>query len=159
MNLFITSPDPYQCAKYLADHRDWRRLNKQILECAQILSTNAHVLGRPDLAPYKPTHENHPVTKWVRETRLNSFWTIRFIKELHYFYQNKFNREHKTITLHLNKLIQAASLPQVMKETPFYNCSGFDTGDVFEDYKLCLKKKWEEDEIKKSSKKDTLNQK
>jgi hypothetical protein len=28
-----------------------------------------------------------------------------------------------------------------------FNCSGFDTGDVFEDYRLCMKRKWETDSM------------
>lgn len=73
MNIFFTSSNPYTCAIALDD----KRLNKMILETAQLLSGAVHAFieaGDNKLTPeqhsvlYKRTHFNHPSAKFARST-------------------------------------------------------------------------------------------
>lgn len=67
MQIFATHSDPIYCALVLDD----KRLNKQVLECAQILST----IFPTAPGAYKPTHAHHPITKWARR---NASWVYRY---------------------------------------------------------------------------------
>ncbi len=68
MNIFALDTDPVTCAQYHCD----KHVIKMILESVQMLSTTCSILGAE--APYKPTHANHPCTKWVRESWENFGW-------------------------------------------------------------------------------------
>lgn len=87
MNIFILNTDPMQAAR---DHAD-KHVPKMILESAQMLST---VLG----GPYKPTHANHPCTKWVAESRQNAEWLYLLANALNHEYRSRFghDRNHKS---------------------------------------------------------------
>lgn len=74
MQLFFTDPDPVACAKHLDDSR----VNKILMESAQIICTVLHGDGHKNL-PMKPTHANHPVTLWVSE----KFSHLNWVKEYH----------------------------------------------------------------------------
>jgi hypothetical protein len=77
MNIFVLDPDPAIAASYHCD----QHLHKMILESAQILST---VLSnqRNIQGLYKPTHSNHPCTKWAARTVANALWIIELATEL-----------------------------------------------------------------------------
>lgn len=142
MQIFAVDVSPYNSALYLKEHGDYKRIIKMILESAQMLSTNAHVLGYHELGPYKPTHKNHPCTKWARETRGNANWLLRYMVHLSIMYTDKYHREHKTIREHLGVLALAVKKVPEGELTPFANCSGGDSGDVCTDYKDLLYRKW-----------------
>ena len=86
MNIFVLDEDPRLAAKYHCDQH-----MKMILESAQMLST---VLG----GPYKPTHKNHPCTKWVAESWSNAMWLWQLTKYLNEEYKHRFNhtKDHKS---------------------------------------------------------------
>lgn len=86
MNIFVLDYDPVLAAKYHCDKH-----MKMILESAQMLST---VLG----GPYRPTHKNHPCTKWVAESRSNAKWLWYMADALNCEYMDRFNHErnHKS---------------------------------------------------------------
>ena len=71
MNMFILDSDPVKAAQLNCD----AHCSKIILEIAQCLSTNFNLQGIE--APYKTSHQNHPVTKWMRESRANFDWTVK----------------------------------------------------------------------------------
>lgn len=87
MNIFILDQDPARAARYHAD----KHVPKMILESAQMLST---ALGQG----YKPTHKNHPCTKWVRESRDNAEWLYEMAGYLNVEYKKRFrhNVNHKS---------------------------------------------------------------
>lgn len=87
MNIFILDESPYLSAKYHCD----KHVPKMILESAQMLST---VLD----GPYKPTHKNHPCTKWVAESWSNAMWLWQLTKYLNEEYKHRFNhmKDHKS---------------------------------------------------------------
>ena len=84
MNIFVTSPDPVECARVLPD----KHIVKMPLECCQMLSIVAsekwgHGFGdlpKADGKPYKTekgAFRNHPCTIWANEFVLNWRWLIR----------------------------------------------------------------------------------
>ena len=107
-----------------ATHLDDTRLNKMILETAQILSTNNYLLNL-SYKPYKLTHQNHPCTVWARQSAANTLWLIDYLYALCTEYKHRFNKEHKT-SQHILPFYQAlyAADPSVFPKTgllPFAN--------------------------------------
>lgn len=61
MNIFCVSRHPRKCARALDD----LRLNKMMLETAQILCTVINMEGKSQRTPYRSTHINNPIIKWA----------------------------------------------------------------------------------------------
>lgn len=80
MNIFALHPDPIIAASYHCD----QHLGKMILETAQMLCSVAHIKMPGPWIPYKPTHVNHPCTKWLMEHYTHIAWTIRLAQELEF---------------------------------------------------------------------------
>ncbi len=72
MNIFATSQSPIKSAQALDD----KRVNKMILESAQMLSTALGQHGVTDDAIYKLAHQHHPCTKWAAFNRSNFLWLL-----------------------------------------------------------------------------------
>ena len=78
MNIFITSFD----SKEAASHLDDLRLNKMILETAQLLSSAyRHLFGDGELL-YKDTHFNRPCAIWARKGTDNYSWLVQYFDDL-----------------------------------------------------------------------------
>jgi hypothetical protein len=143
MNLFVVSYDINECAKYL----DNRRLNKAILENCQMLSTGINLNGGK--APYKSTHERHPINLWVRQTRGNFQWTIDYTFALTLEYRRRFGKTHACYFVLLQIVKQKHLIPEGSR-TPFVNCArnkelGLDfssQSDVRLAYREYLRAKW-----------------
>lgn len=92
MNIFILDTDLRQNAKDYCD----KHLIKIILECSQLLCTVAQIKG--EQAPYKPTHINHPCTKWLLESGANWDLLVDLTTELNNEYKYRFNHinNHKS---------------------------------------------------------------
>lgn len=92
MNIFILDTDLKRNAQYYCD----KHLIKMILETAQMMCTVCQIKGIP--APYKPTHINHPCTRWLLESGAN--WDLLFdlVTELNNEYKLRFNHinNHKS---------------------------------------------------------------
>lgn len=73
---------------------DNMRVVKMILESCQLLSTALHVNGIPG-AVYKPTHANHPSTKWVAESSKNFEDLVLHTKAMLDEYTQRFGKQHK----------------------------------------------------------------
>jgi len=100
MNIFILDNDIRTSAYYHCD----QHVNKMILEAAQMICTVAGEQGIP--VPYKPTHPNHPCTKWIRESIDNyiylldlAFWLNEAAKER---YKRKTNHKSWDIIFNLD---------------------------------------------------------
>jgi len=78
MNIFVLDSDLNKAAQY---HNDIH-LNKMLLEMTQMLCTAAHILNSEIEIPYKPTHKNHPCTKWLTQSFENYLYGIDFAKAL-----------------------------------------------------------------------------
>ena len=100
MNIFVLDEDPATAA---AMHCDVHVV-KMILETTQILCTARHLAGNPVPEGCKPTHANHPCTKWARESEWNYLWLWRLLYRLHGEYEYRYERVHvsKRLLLPLN---------------------------------------------------------
>lgn len=78
MNIFVLDPDPAIAASHHCD----QHLHKMILESAQLVSTA--MIQRQFNIPglYKPTHPNHPCSKWAAASNHNILWICELASEL-----------------------------------------------------------------------------
>lgn len=92
MNIFILDEDVKRCAEYHCD----KHVIKMILESAQMLSTVLRENGQE--YGYKPTHKNHPCTKWAASSKSNWLWLRDLAKELNSEYRFRYNKDvnHKS---------------------------------------------------------------
>jgi Pyrimidine dimer DNA glycosylase len=150
MNIFITSPDPTVCAQAL----DNRRLVKMVLETAQLLSTACHMMLVPDDRLYRKTHWNHPCSIFARKSFANFKWLVEHGLALSQEFERRFGKIHASEeTIILCYRVMQGAVAGGVGLTPgwptafslSFNCSGFNTGDVFEDYRMCMKRKWDTD--------------
>jgi hypothetical protein len=109
MNIFILDKNPVRAARYHCD----KHVSKMILESAQMLST---VLD----GPYKPTHQNHPCTKWIAESQANAEWVVSLAWNLNAEWRERYghNRHHKSWNVIRDMEDKIAVLPN-SKRTPF----------------------------------------
>ena len=146
MNLFATSSDPVQSAKYLDD----KKVVKMCLETAQILATATVINGGE--ASYRPTHQRHPVVLWTSKTRGNYWWTFQHFLALLAEYEYRYQKTHKSAEL-LDELLVGLQLAPSGGLEPHPNCArnsamGIDYSDhpdVYDAYKLYLSDRWETD--------------
>jgi hypothetical protein len=128
MNIFVSDLDPIVAAQNLDD----KRVVKMALESAQILSTIG--LGR-----YKPTHVNHPCTKWAGASPSNTLWLFRHFHALCTEYYYRFNREHASLCA------ISYFVPKTLPPSPssFMLCPGGNlTLNPTRFYQELLKHKW-----------------
>jgi len=97
MNIFMLSSDPKTCAEMHSD----RHVIKMILESAQMICTTHHLHPAKNIdyeIPYKKTHENHPCTKWVRQSLTNYEYLKSLMGYLNYEYRKRYNKNvnHKS---------------------------------------------------------------
>ena len=117
MNIFVLSQDPVKSAKQQCD----QHVVKQILECAQLLSTamggclGSEFVGSMPI--YRSTHCNHPVTRWVMSSSWAYAWTCTHALALCAEYTERFGRVHKS-----QPVIEFCSKRNVAPHGPF---SGF----------------------------------
>ncbi|UZS00828.1 pyrimidine dimer DNA glycosylase [Pseudomonas phage vB_PsaM_M1] len=113
MNLFATSQCPVQSAK---DHCNVHNV-KMILEVAQMLSTAHFVLDGVQVG-YKPTHQNHPCSIFVRSTSENYKWTYEHLQALLSEYTFRTGKTHKSSEL-LISLAKQPSKIEIGERTSF----------------------------------------
>ncbi len=86
MNIFILETNPKKNAQALCD----QHIVKMPLETAQILCS----MFEAGQAPYRRTHFNHPACIWVRESRGNYLWLIKYGLELCREYTFRYGKTH-----------------------------------------------------------------
>lgn len=84
MNIFVLHTNPNEAAKMHCD----KHVVKMILESVQMLSTVAGM-------GYKATHQNHPCTLWVKQSKQNYEWLCQLVEALHSEWQWRYNRTYK----------------------------------------------------------------
>lgn len=141
MNIFASYECPVQSSLALDD----KRVNKMIVESAQMLSTALWRYDAWESGLYKPCYVNHPCNDWVRKSRKNFEWLCEHAFGLCYIYTSVFKREHKTEAVlkqayYLQNKIPKGSL------TEFANCTPYklfmDNRPVTERYRQYLNEKW-----------------
>lgn len=140
MNIFVSSPSPMASAIALDD----KRVNKMILESAQMLSTAMIFNGSH--GPYRQTHVNHPCSIWTRTNRANYNWLIEHMVELSKEFEYRRYKIHASSLLIPQLIRGAASIPDG-NMTPFVNASRFKDREVHEAYRLTLIDKWSNDKL------------
>jgi hypothetical protein len=101
MNIFALHQDPIRAAHYQCD----RHVVKMVLETAQLLSTVCHeLIPFPYLQSniYRPTHKNHPCTKWASLSCDNYMWLCEHGVGLAEAYTKRYHKTHKSISI-INK--------------------------------------------------------
>ena len=98
MNLFILDQNPRTAARYYCD----KHVVKIILESFQMMGSAVRRHGAIDEQmpltkagkPLKGGYSNHPVTRWVGETRGNYDWTFQHVMELSREYTRRYDKIH-----------------------------------------------------------------
>lgn len=152
MNIFVTSKCPVQSAKYLDD----KRVNKMILESAQMLSTACRLrnYSRPEM--YKKTHINHPCNVWVRQNKANYKWLYDHYTALAIEKLRRTGKSHKSFDKLHEVLRKGIDYMPEGYLTDFPNCAANESKrisykhikDVTTAYKMYLIDRWETDKIK-----------
>ena len=143
MNLFLLNKMLEECANSLCD----KHVVKMILETAQILYTAWHSRSPlppcGELAPYRKTHANHPVSIWVRHSKEHYLWTCQYGILLCQEYTRRYGKIHKT-QQHLERLLQWGFPPKVLEEevvkkkTKEWIYATMGIPDAFEYFPLCM---------------------
>lgn len=90
MNIFAISDSPIAAGVHLVD----KHIVKMPLETAQMLCAAHYVLKSNYIAPYKPTHLNHPCSKWVIESEQNYDWLVCHGIAMCLEYAERYNKQH-----------------------------------------------------------------
>lgn len=90
MNIFVLDDDIVLNAQYHVD----RHIVKMPLESAQLLCNAHHLVVSEYKAPYKLTHKNHPISKWVVISRGNYLWLVKLGLELCKEYTFRYGKTH-----------------------------------------------------------------
>lgn len=154
MNIFAVSPDPAVCAAALDD----RRLNKMIVETAQIIC-NAYLLNyarrgfSTHRMPYRPFNPGHPVVKWAASDEANLLWTRRLFSAL--AYERSLRMPEKPVHASVTKMGRALQLVDSVtanagNPTSFCNCAANDSlgisfrhlSDTHAAYRAYLRARW-----------------
>lgn len=125
MNIFILDERPNFAALYHCD----KHVNKMIVESAQMLCTAHRMLvtsdGRKrwidDCGLYKSAYENHPCTRWARETSGNYYWLCRLFKCLLHQYGVRYDGKYHSCSRLINRLeVKPENIPDTgFERTPF----------------------------------------
>ena len=170
MNIFFSHDDPRISARNLDD----KRVNKMVLESAQMLCTaiNEHggltktqvglnKRGKPKYEyqfasgnkAYAPTHANHPSNVWCRETRMNYGWLLMHFAALANEYTYRTGKVHKSYRELFNDLLHGINFIPLGNLTPYANCAARQDmninykhmTDVCQAYQLYLIDRWAND--------------
>lgn len=139
MNHFILDDDLAKSAQYHCDSH----CIKIILEMTQVASTVNTILGF--WAPYKPTHKNHPITVWARESRDNFDWICEYGLALCQEYFHRYGKIHKC-QAYLEKMLGAQNSLKYTGLTEFCqcmpeNCKNSDVVQAYRNYYIIEKSK------------------
>lgn len=123
-----TSPESY----------DRLRLNKMILEYAQLLSAACNILSGKEIAPYKTTHTNHPCSVWSRQSKDNFERLLTLGIKTCETYTKREYRQHKSgdVIFQAKKLYSGLSFPiSVYTKPPLAMPPEYKTEDIVASYR------------------------
>jgi len=106
MNIFYLSEDPREAAQMLCD----KHLVKMVLEACQLLCTahrtaasavdfGADHVRLDELGCYTATHKNHPCAVWVRQSKANYEWAVKYFHELLVEFSFRYRKHHSCAKL------------------------------------------------------------
>lgn len=85
----LTDNDPFKSANIL----DKSLLDKYIEEVSSLLSSA--ILMNGGIAPFDVKNNRTRMAKWVRQTRSNFYWMVKYFNALNREYYLKFKRSHE----------------------------------------------------------------
>jgi hypothetical protein len=92
MNIFVLDENPILAARYQCD----KHIVKMTVETSQLLCTAVHMNSAGEVqTPYKPTHVNHPCTKWASQTLESFEWLYKHGQALAGEYTYRYGKIHK----------------------------------------------------------------
>lgn len=131
MNIFVLDNDLLVCAQSLCD----KHVPKMVLETAQLLSTAAHQLNfLAEEELYKPTHKNHPCSKWLLESPGNRAWLWHYGQALSDEYAFRFGKTHKSRTI-INRLFLFSLSSEPATSHPLCMPDQYKQSSVVESYR------------------------
>jgi hypothetical protein len=146
MNIFITDASPIISAQNLCDKR-LKHMPKEYIECltAYIHSvTNNWVVPFPlwgDIDRNEPLFlYNHPVTKWVRKDKANTWWLYVHLLETFKEYEYRFD-DVNPVKRYLPSIIPFM-IETDNKPKSFQNSSLYKQLPVIEAYRATMINKW-----------------
>lgn len=99
MNIFVLNENPNIAAQMHLD----KHVCKMSIEYAQLLSTAHHLLAEGEESyltnVYKPTHKNHPATKWVMEHPAHYAWLYNLTEATWSEYTYRYGKVHASSRL------------------------------------------------------------
>lgn len=117
MNIFWLDTDLTKCAQYHCD----KHVVKMPLEYAQILSVAA---GERNIqTSYKPTHINHPCTRWACKTGGNYTLLYDLALAVGKEYSLRYGKIHKSTSFILEELPRILDPSELVIRTPLPNCT------------------------------------
>jgi len=147
VNIFYVSSNEQECAQALDD----KRLNKMIVETAQIISTTlreeGHLTESESLYLYKSTHKNHPCVKWASDYPYNIFWLIELLGEYLIEYYYRFDKIHKTSIIYLvvpKRICGLYNKPPILVQDKIRGIDCYNE-DIIVAYRNYLNAKWATD--------------
>ena len=110
MNIFFLDKSPKIAAQMMCN----KHVVKMILEHAQMVCTTHHLhpSGKYDI-PYKKTHENHPCSKWLRDSIENYDWLYKMTKALNDEYKYRFNHDVNHKSFDVIESLPVPNIPDV----------------------------------------------
>lgn len=123
MNIFVLDYNPKIAASYHCD----KHVVKMVLEYCQLLC-NAHHIFPSKISLRlltKPTHINHPCSKWVRASTINYIWLYQLYIHTAAEYYHRYNKIHKAYSRFNKKLFNLPDIPDI-GSTPFVQCVPYD---------------------------------
>lgn len=133
MNIFATDMLPWRAAN-LCD----RHVVKMVLESAQLVCTSFPA----EVAPYRPTHRNHPCAVWARASLGNLRWLLAHGLALARQYTRRYGKRHasEAVLRWCSEHLELAQAPAGCR-TPFAqvvpeDCRGPDTIEAYRLYYL-----------------------
>lgn len=92
MNVFVLDENMKKSAEYTCD----KHVVKMITEHVQLLCTTYYYCNMKQYSPYKLSHYNHPIGKWLRSSLSNWIWLRDYTLILYDEYKYRYNnRNHK----------------------------------------------------------------
>lgn len=92
MNVFVLDEDMKKSAEYTCN----KHVVKMITEHTQLLCSAYYFCNMDNYSPYKLSHQNHPIAKWVRYSLSNWIWLRDYTLILYDEYKYRYNnRNHK----------------------------------------------------------------
>lgn len=140
MNIFATDRDPAIAAHNLDD----KRVNKMIIETAQLLSSAIRFYGVNE--GYKITHFNHPCAVWTRASRSHFNWLVLHGLALGRVYTKAYGKSHASIEIIHECKWHADVIPDNdWKDWPNCTDDKLTNDDIITIYRNYMNRKWDND--------------